>query len=88
MIRFGGNTASGQRLVGLALGEENLKKLADGKPIVVDGATVGADGVAIVIVYGDTDLEAMERLVNEAREAGAGVVTLEDELLKMRRQLN
>lgn len=73
MIRFGGRTADGGRLIGLALGQENLDRLRDGEPIQLDGATVGAPGVSVLIVAGPDAAEVVESLAEAAVRAGASV---------------
>lgn len=88
MIRFGGRTTDGKAIIGLALGPENLRRLAAGQPIVVDGETVGALGVAVLLVYGDTELAGLEALQAAHRESGGSVESLDEAIAALRRRQN
>ena len=59
MIRFGGTTTDGRKIVGLALGRKNIEGLQEGKPVYVDGETVGAPGVVVIIACAETSNEVM-----------------------------
>ncbi len=70
MIRFGGRTFDGRKIIGLALGNKNLKRLKKGEPIYLDGKTVGAPGVVVVIAHAETSEKVMEEIRRVAAETG------------------
>ena len=82
MIRFGGRAGeSGEKqIVGLALGRENLERLTSGQPIVIDGDSVGAPGVVVIVVYGETSEAVVRELTTVARETGATLRDLDEAL--------
>lgn len=81
MIRFGGRTEDGRKLIGLALGRKNVEKLTSGQPIYVDGKTVGVPEVVIIIASAETSEEVMLELTRAAQETGCSISDL-DEMLK------
>jgi len=80
MIRFGGRTADGRALIGLALGAENLRRLQAGQPIFVDGKSVGAPGVVVIVACAEKPEDVMRELVRTAGMAGVTVEELETAL--------
>ena len=80
MIRFGGRTEDGQRLIGLALAPENLRRLEAGQPIIVRGNEVGASGIIVVVLCGETSENVMREFVALARNTGASVEELNEAL--------
>jgi hypothetical protein len=40
----------------------NIEKLQEGKPIAIDGAQVGIDGISILIMYGETEIAIVHEL--------------------------
>ena len=70
MIRFGGIDSKGRAILGLALGPENLERLKDGQPIVMDGATVGYEAAVVWVVYADRPEDALKQLEKAAKAAG------------------
>lgn len=80
MIRFGGRTEDGRKLVGLALGRQNIERLVGGEPILVDGKTVGAPEVVVLIASAETSEEIMRELVETAQSTGVSVEDLSSAL--------
>lgn len=65
MIRWSAKQANGRILVGLGLEEENVKRLHDGKPIMIDGTELGIEA-DIFIHYG----QDKKALIAEMKNAG------------------
>lgn len=56
MIKLGGTTKSGRKLIILGLSEGNLMRLREKKPLVVHGAEVGVpDLETLIICWGETE---------------------------------
>ena len=56
MIKMGGTTKSGRKLVILGLSEMNLVRLREKKPLVVHGVEVGVPELEmLVICWGETE---------------------------------
>ena len=55
VIKFTAEDKDGKRILGLGLVEGNLKHLRNGKPIKIDGKSVGLDNLDIIIFYGKTE---------------------------------
>jgi hypothetical protein len=47
------------------LSKMNIERLQEGKPIAIDGAQVGIEGISILIMYGETEIA----IVHELQEA-------------------
>jgi hypothetical protein len=47
------------------LSKMNIGRLQEGKPISIDGAQVGIEGISILIMYGETEIA----IVHELQEA-------------------
>lgn len=68
MIKAVGQTPAGQVMVVLGLEPENLRRLANDEPIVVDLRDLGVDANVTVAIVGGEDVA---RLVAHARQMGA-----------------
>lgn len=62
MIKFSATDKDGKKLLGLGLVEGNLNRLKEGKPIKIDGETVGLDNLDILIFYGKTEESLAKQL--------------------------
>ena len=51
MIKFMAN-GQDKNILGLAITEENVKRLKEGQPIIINGQEVGIDGLDILLMYG------------------------------------
>jgi hypothetical protein len=52
-------------LVVFGLSEENVKRLKEGKPLLIDGSQVGIEGVDILIMHGETELHIRDELIEK-----------------------
>ena len=63
MIKFAGKDKAGKPMFGFGLSEENIERLKDGQPIVVNMANVGRPEMGTVIIcYGTTEKELLKTL--------------------------
>lgn len=80
MLRWGGRTPEGKRILGLILSRENVARALAGQPIYVDGASVGAEGVDVIIHMTDTPNEDLEALIRSQEGEGVTIRSLEEAL--------
>jgi len=62
MIQFSGHADGGKRYVGIGLSAENLRRLRNGDPAVIDLTPHGYPDSEIIIFYGRTEDE-MEAVI-------------------------
>jgi len=62
MIKFTATTKDGKRLLGLGLSHVNLDRLREGKPINIDGTSVGIEGLDVLIFAGETEASMAKAL--------------------------
>lgn len=65
MLRATGIQTNGRKAVVLGIDAENVKRLQEGKPIHVDGASLGVP-VDVMLFYGETN----KHMLADLREAG------------------
>lgn len=80
MLRFGGRYSDGRKLIGMVLSRENLERLKGGDPVLVDGATVGADDVVVMIHVTDTPQADLGQMVRDVIGRGGDVRSIEEVL--------
>ncbi len=75
MIKFGGPAGEhGERkILGIALGNENIKRLVAGEPISFQAEELGIPNVNVIIIAGETAERAMELMKTVARSQGVAV---------------
>jgi hypothetical protein len=64
MIQFSGSDNDGKRFIGIGLSAENVRRIREGDPAVVDLTPHGFAGAEVVIFYGRTEQE-MEAMVRQ-----------------------
>lgn len=62
MIKFTLTAASGKRVLGIGLSDENIKRLKEKDPILFDAAAVGIDNLDVLIMHGETEDSIREEL--------------------------
>ena len=70
MIQFSGSSDDGKRYAGIGLSAENVRRLQEGDPAIVDLGPHGFEGSQVVIFYGRTEAE-MEALIKKHFTVGA-----------------
>jgi hypothetical protein len=77
VLKFGGRDNQGRRIIGMVLSKENLEKLRQGKPVFLDGASVGVDDVVVLLHVTDTPNDDLLQLIQETQEHGGQVLPIE-----------
>lgn len=80
MLRFGGRDDEGRRVIGMILSKENVERLKGGDPIFFDAASVGVEGVAVVLHVTDTPNKDLLSMVKQVEGSGGEVRPIEDVL--------
>lgn len=55
MIKFTTRAKDGRKLIGFGLSSENLRRLREKMPILVDLGELGVPGTAVLICWGETE---------------------------------
>lgn len=62
MIRFRATAEDGSTVIGLGITDGNIDRLRQGRPIWVEGGSVGVPGVKVVIYWGRDEYDATEQV--------------------------
>ncbi len=75
MIKFRGDAGeNGERkVIGIALGDENIRRLVAGEPISFQAEELGIPNVDVIIIAGETAERAIELMKTAARAHGVAV---------------